>query len=970
MVIEKEQKIGDTLEALKKKAEIFEKDTNYPIKLWISTAKKLQDQWKKAYKFETEGNLEMAYVNYLKGSSIVVEVIPNHKDYTTFKNQSGPILKKYHELKKETSLSLFKCQEIYQTLKMRDIEKKQILDESNNIAYTKDTFSVPYDETNSDKLTWKESSSTLNRNFFLNKETDSIKSDSFEISGIEHVQNVDTPKTPFKSLDCVSSPNLCFGTVNLSSSFNINKEIKRFTSNQALRSLNEKLVLPDQTNLSSWFSFIEPETLYKSIICKDNKSEILFLDIRPRNEFKKLRIASENVVCIEPIILTLEENISGDQLEDSLIISPLSEQKMFSDRHKFDHVVYYDWDSRNDNLNGNIFQKEKARILYNLNNAIFNFGRFKKPLKHAPVLLSGGLKAWISFIKKNDLFSDFIKGTDIDNKESLGKNLLSFEQKSNQLSIKPNIDYSKLYISSVEHSLYISQPESEKKYIDTPQKMIMSMNEFESLFKNNTNQTNKTKDVPITLNSNLQSEFRMECSSQNSLSQQLKSTPCFETKNNYNTLGSYNDLNTFKSLFQEITPSNSNNFLKKNIPSNNPFCEFTKVKNDNCRFKELILSNMNTINLRTQNIISQNYNTEQFRVCETIGTTGLTNLGNTCYMNAIIQCLSNTIPFARYYRDGSYKKHINFDNPLGYKGELAQTFAQLISYLWDNEHTYVSPLFFKNVIGRLKEQFRNNDQQDSQEFLAFLLDGLHEELNTAAGRLKPRELTVEEKLKIESMPDQIASNIEWQRYTHLNNSIVVSLFQGQLQSRLKCLTCSFQSTTYNPFTYLSLPIPFTQAKTSTLYECLQFFVQKEYLKDKEQWYCSKCKKPRDATKTLTISKIPEILLIHLKRFRTCGHWKDKIDTKVDFLINNLDLTDFLLKSELFTDSSNHEKYLYHLYAVTNHYGNLDGGHYTAVIKNGFTNSWNLFDDRRVVFCNESDVVVINFPLSQQYIENY
>lgn len=108
---------------------------------------------------------------------------------------------------------------------------------------------------------------------------------------------------------------------------------------------------------------------------------------------------------------------------------------------------------------------------------------------------------------------------------------------------------------------------------------------------------------------------------------------------------------------------------------------------------------------------------------------------------------------------------------------------------------------------------------------------------------------------------------------------------------------------------------------------------------------------------MTISKIPQILLIHLKRFQTCGHWKDKINTKIDFSINNFDLTDFLLDStQSLSDPLNHGQYLYHLYAVTNHYGNLDGGHYTAMVKNSFTNSWNLFDDRRVVFCSERDVV--------------
>ncbi|KAG4305164.1 hypothetical protein PORY_001334 [Pneumocystis oryctolagi] len=975
---EKELKIENTLEVLRKKAEIFEKDINYPIKLWMSTAKKLQDQVLLAFKFETEGNLEMAYMKYLRGSSIVVEIIPNHKDYIMFKSQGGPVLKQYYELRQETSLSLFKCQRIHQILKMRDIEKMHISNKANDIVYTKNVSPESCNEIKDIELTEKDFESNLTHDFsLLNEEMGFMKNDFPEISNIKHTQRINTPNKELESPNYTfPSSNFRFNFMDLGSFVNsdTSKDTNQIAFKKMSEDLNEKLVLSDKTSILSKFFLIEPETLYKYITRKDNKLHILFLDIRPRSEFKRLRIASENIVCIEPIILTLQENMSGDQLEDSLIISPLSEQRMFSDRHKFDLIVYYDWDSKDDNLNGNIFQKEKARILHNLNKAIFGFGGFKKPLKHAPVLLFGGFKAWVDFIKKNNFLHGFLEGTDVDNiRVSLNEDSLPSEHQLNRLSSKSNDNISNSCTSFTEYSLYSIQLESENKYINNSQKETISMNEFELLFKNNIDQVNKNNDSSIVLNNDPHQELQTKHFSQYNLSQQLKYIHDSEMRNIHDTLKKYNNLITLNPSTQKLIQNSSNGFLKRDISLNNPFYEIEKVKNDNYMFhqysslstkepldtngvKKSVLSNINTFDLKTRNTISQNYNIEQYRVHGTIGTTGLTNLGNTCYMNAIIQCLSNTIPFAKYYRDGSYKKHINVNNPLGYKGELTQTFARLISYLWDNEHTYVSPLFFKNVVGRLKEQFRNNDQQDSQEFLVFLLDGLHEELNTAAGRLKPRELTPEEESRIENMPDQIASDIEWQRYIRLNNSIVVSLFQGQLQSRLKCLTCGFQSTTYNPFTYLSLPIPFTQAKTSTLYECLQFFVQKEYLKDKEQWQFSFLDK-KDATKTLTISKIPQILLIHLKRFRICGHWKDKINTKVDFLINNFDLTDFLLESiQPFSNSHNHGQYLYHLYAVTNHYGNLDGGHYTAMVKNDFTNSWKLFDDRRVVFCNESDVV--------------
>lgn len=75
--------------------------------------------------------------------------------------------------------------------------------------------------------------------------------------------------------------------------------------------------------------------------------------------------------------------------------------------------------------------------------------------------------------------------------------------------------------------------------------------------------------------------------------------------------------------------------------------------------------------------------------------TGLKNLGNTCYMNSIIQCMSGTIPLARYFLAGSYKMHINKENKLGSKGIFAEAFANLIRHLWEGDLNFVSPVTFK-----------------------------------------------------------------------------------------------------------------------------------------------------------------------------------------------------------------------------------------------------------------------------------
>ncbi|KAG0176484.1 ubiquitin-specific protease doa4 [Apophysomyces sp. BC1021] len=167
-----------------------------------------------------------------------------------------------------------------------------------------------------------------------------------------------------------------------------------------------------------------------------------------------------------------------------------------------------------------------------------------------------------------------------------------------------------------------------------------------------------------------------------------------------------------------------------------------------------------------------------------IGTTGLKNLGNTCYMNSIIQCLSATIPLARYLISGTFKQHISKNNPLGTGGALISTFADLLRVMWSETYNFVSPMTFREAIVRFAPQFYGADQHDSQEFLTFLLDGLHEDLNLASR--KTDDDTMEEN---EQLSDYQASCIAWEHYLARNASMVVSLFQGQYKSRLTCLNC-------------------------------------------------------------------------------------------------------------------------------------------------------------------------------------
>ncbi|XP_069481068.1 ubiquitin carboxyl-terminal hydrolase 8 isoform X2 [Ambystoma mexicanum] len=319
--------------------------------------------------------------------------------------------------------------------------------------------------------------------------------------------------------------------------------------------------------------------------------------------------------------------------------------------------------------------------------------------------------------------------------------------------------------------------------------------------------------------------------------------------------------------------------------------------------------------------------------------TGLRNLGNTCYMNSVLQSLCNTPFLSEYFHKNCYEKDINRSNVLGHKGEVAEEFAVIMKALWTGQYRYISPRDFKITIGKINDQFAGNTQQDSQEFLLFLMDGLHEDLNKANNRKRYKEENNDH------LDDPKAAEMAWLKHTQLNESIIVKLYQGQFKSTVECLTCHKKSRTFEAFMYLSLPL--TSSNKCTLQDCLKSFSKEEKLTDINRFDCSHCKTRRDSLKKIEIWKLPPILLVHFKRFSYEGRWKQKLQTCVDFPLESLDLSHYVIGPK------NNLKY--NLFAVSNHYGGLDGGHYTAYSKNANRQQWYKFDDHEVSEISTSSV---------------
>ncbi|GAB6031235.1 Ubiquitin carboxyl-terminal hydrolase 3 [Chamberlinius hualienensis] len=336
---------------------------------------------------------------------------------------------------------------------------------------------------------------------------------------------------------------------------------------------------------------------------------------------------------------------------------------------------------------------------------------------------------------------------------------------------------------------------------------------------------------------------------------------------------------------------------------------------------------------------------------------GLRNLGNTCFMNAVLQSLSNIQQFCKYFTqlpalDASLSKNgkKNCDKKKPLTGEdilLAEELRKTLLSLHQVSKTAISPESLFSVIWKVVPRFRGYQQQDAHEFLRYMLDRLHTELLNILPYPNGSSLFIGPKGK---------------------STIVTNIFGGVLQNEVNCLVCKTESKKHDPFLDLSLDIPHPHVKLTgskskekespgpscQLQDCLNSFTEVEELAETELYYCSFCKKKQRSTKKFWIRRLPNVLCLHIKRFRWSNYFRMKIDNYIEFPLRGLDMSKFMLSNMHETRGNGCKCTLYDLAAVIVHHGSGAGsGHYTAYATH--EGSWYHFNDSTVTKTDEETV---------------
>ena len=335
-------------------------------------------------------------------------------------------------------------------------------------------------------------------------------------------------------------------------------------------------------------------------------------------------------------------------------------------------------------------------------------------------------------------------------------------------------------------------------------------------------------------------------------------------------------------------------------------------------------------------------NMDKFNEYKDNGLTGLVNLGNTCYINSCLQALSHCYELNNYLNnnlENDIEKKVN-ELPCSI---LLLEWNKLRKMMWSKNCTVAPHGFLKGtqhvatVLNR--DLFTGFAQNDIHEFLLFLIDSFHDSIK--------REVTINIEGKVINKKDKLAIECyKMIKNMYSNNfSELLEIFYGIQVTKITSVDSEILSATPEPYCVLSLSLPKTQNNMCDLIDCFKLYCENEFLSGDNAYFNDKTNKKEDVNKNTVFWSFPNVLIIDLKRY---DNFLRKVNTQVNIPINDLNLQSFVYGYDS-------EKYVYDLFAVCNHHGNCNGGHYTACIRNA-NNNWYLFNDHNITQIPENKII--------------
>lgn len=326
------------------------------------------------------------------------------------------------------------------------------------------------------------------------------------------------------------------------------------------------------------------------------------------------------------------------------------------------------------------------------------------------------------------------------------------------------------------------------------------------------------------------------------------------------------------------------------------------------------------------------------------GICGLTNIGNTCYGNAVLQALRHHIDLTMFFIQDKHSPILH-EQP---SKDMIESYVHLLKLMWTSKGEVESTKpFWKSMVQlavkKSYEQFQHPHPHDAHEFLGFLLDQFHEGLS------QPVHMT----LRSINNTSEITSALSfWKQSFEKGYSPLVELAFSLRRKCTRCEECGNESITWETFNMLDVSVPSASASVGavageavageagpTKPNLIDLIISDGKGDTLEDYACTKCpNKKTKATITRTHWRLGSWLIVSLKRFHNDGR---RVNTVIDIPLETTFTPTFhpTTPEPSFRDT-------YELFATVNHHGVAGGGHYTSQAKNPITGNWNLFDDER------------------------